>query len=146
MRDIFSRFAARVAGLTGTPWAFLTAFVVVLVWAVSGPMFHFSDTWQLVINTGTTIVTFMMVFLIQNSQNRDSAAIQLKLDELIRAMDAASNRLIDIESDSEEDLLRLQRAYRWRADRERRERGEAPLEGDDPSEASVRVHNPATLR
>ena len=146
MRDIFSRFAAHVANLTGTPWAFLTAFAIVLVWGISGPMFHFSDTWQLVINTGTTIVTFMMVFLIQNSQNRDSAAIQLKLDELIRAIEPASNRLIDVESDSEDDLDRLQRAYQWRADRERRLRGEAEREDDEPSATGARTHNPTTLR
>ncbi len=146
MRDIFSRFAAHVANLTGTPWAFLTAFAIVLVWGISGPMFHFSDTWQLVINTGTTIVTFMMVFLIQNSQNRDSAAIQLKLDELIRAIEPASNRLIDVESDSEDDLDRLQRAYQWRADRERRLRGEAEREDEEPSTTGARTHNPATLR
>ncbi|HMM43553.1 MAG TPA: low affinity iron permease family protein [Thermomicrobiales bacterium] len=148
MRDIFSRFAARVAILTGTPWAFLVAFLIILIWAISGPLFHFSDTWQLVINTGTTIVTFLMVFLIQNSQNRDSTAIQLKLDELIRAVDTASNRLIDVEDDSDDNLERLRRAYQWQAERQRNLTGKdepADDEGDQPA-GGPRAHNPAALR
>ncbi len=87
----FRRFACGVAGAVGTHWAFLVALAVVLVWAVTGPMFHYSDSWQLVINTGTTIVTFLMVFLIQSTQNRDGKALQLKLDELIRAQKSARN-------------------------------------------------------
>ena len=93
----FTGFASRVASIVGQPAAFVAAFLIVLVWAVSGPMFGFSDTWQLVINTGTTIVTFLIVFLIQNSQNRDAAAMQAKLDELLRAVDKARGAFIGIE-------------------------------------------------
>lgn len=149
MRAAFSRIASRFATLSGTPWAFLMAFLVIVIWGVSGPAFHFSDTWQLVINTGTTIVTFLMVFLIQNAQNRDSVAIQLKLDELIRAVDTASNRLIDIEDDSDENLERLQRAYQWQAERVRKLRGEAGANGaepDDLSSSGPRAHNAAAIR
>lgn len=148
MRAVFSRFAARVAVLSGTPWAFLAAALIILVWAICGPMFHFSDTWQLVINTGTTIVTFLMVFLIQNSQNRDSVAIQLKLDELIRAVASASDRLIDVEDDSAEDLERLRRAYQWRARRERQlARAESPENGESDKAPTPEPsgHNPAAL-
>ena len=94
---LFTAFATRVASIVGQPVAFVVAFLVVLVWAVSGPLFGFSDTWQLVINTGTTIVTFLIVFLIQNSQNRDAAAMQAKLDELLRAVDKARGAFIGIE-------------------------------------------------
>ena len=97
MDRIFTRIASQIAGWAGQPAAFLLALSVVLVWAVTGPLFGFSDTWQLVINTGTTIVTFLMVFLIQNSQNRDAAALQAKLDELIRSVDKARNPFIGIE-------------------------------------------------
>ena len=148
MRAVFSRFAARVAVLSGTPWAFLAAALIILVWAICGPMFHFSDTWQLVINTGTTIVTFLMVFLIQNSQNRDSVAIQLKLDELIRAVASASDRLIDVEDDSAEDLERLRRAYQWRARRERELTHPASPEDGESDEAPApepRDHDSAAL-
>jgi len=97
MDRIFTAFASRMSWLVGQPLAFVLAFTVVLVWAVSGPLFGFSDTWQLVINTGTTIVTFLMVFLIQNSQNRDAAAMQAKLDELLRAQSKARAQFIGIE-------------------------------------------------
>ena len=97
MDRLFTRIATYIAHLVGQPLAFLLALAVVVVWAVSGPMFHWSDTWQLVINTGTTIVTFLMVFLIQNSQNRDAAAMQAKLDELIRALRDAREQFIGIE-------------------------------------------------
>ena len=102
--NIFARIAHRSAHETGRPWAFALAVGVVLVWAVSGPYFDYSDTWQLVINTGTTVITFLMVFLIQNAQNRDTQAIHLKLDELIRATEGAHNRLMALESQSEETL------------------------------------------
>ena len=95
----------------GTPKAFLIALTVILVWAATGPLFHFSDTWQLVINTGTTIVTFLMVFLIQRSQNKSSLAMHLKLNELVAALQGASNRLIDVESMSEGELAALHRYY-----------------------------------
>jgi low affinity Fe/Cu permease len=108
----FSRIASATSNATGTPWAFLLAVGIIVVWAVTGPLFGFSDTWQLVINTGTTIVTFLMVFLIQNTQNRDAKALHLKLDELLRAVKEASNDLIDIEEDTTADLEALQRQYR----------------------------------
>ena len=104
---MFDRIANRVASWTGRPLAFILAFSIIIVWAVTGPLFHWSDTWQLVINTGTTIVTFLMVFLIQNAQNRDGAAIQAKLDELIRAVGHARNEFIGIEHLTEVDLLGL---------------------------------------
>ena len=100
-----------VTAWTGSSWAFAIAAAVIVVWLVTGPLFHFSDTWQLVINTGTTIVTFLMVFLIQRAQNKDSLAIQLKLNEIVAAIPGASNRLIDIEELSESDLLRLHEFY-----------------------------------
>jgi len=104
MRELFTTFATRTAHLVGTYWAFLLAVLVVVVWALTGPFFNFSDTWQLVINTGTTIVTFLMVFLIQNTQNRDAKAMHLKLDELISAVKSARNEMIDIEDLSEKQL------------------------------------------
>jgi low affinity Fe/Cu permease len=112
----FTAFASAVARAAGRPSAFAVCIVVILAWAVSGPIFRYSDTWQLIINTGTTIVTFLMVFLIQNTQNRDGAAIQAKLDELIRAS-AAQNRFIGIESLTEEELaeLRARRVERSQA-------------------------------
>jgi low affinity Fe/Cu permease len=111
MNDFFRRFAHTVSVKAGSAWAFILAFTVIIVWAVSGPMFQFSDTWQLVINTGTTIVTFLMVFLIQNTQNRDARAMQLKLDELIRSLKGARNELIDLEDYSDEDLDILQEQF-----------------------------------
>jgi len=109
--DFFRKFAHRTSSGVGSPWAFTFAVIVILVWALTGPIFHFSDTWQLVINTGTTIVTFIMVFLIQRTQNKDSLAVQLKLNELVAAMQGASNRLIDVEDMSEEDLKVLHTFY-----------------------------------
>jgi low affinity Fe/Cu permease len=107
----FTRFAKWTARTTGHPTAFVAAMLIIVVWAVTGPMFGFSDTWQLVINTGTTIVTFLMVFLIQNTQNRDSEAMQLKLDELIRAVNGAHNGLLDLEELTEKDLERIKARY-----------------------------------
>jgi low affinity Fe/Cu permease len=110
-RDFFTRFAKRASHATGQPAAFIAAASVILLWAVTGPIFKFSDTWQLVINTGTTIVTFLMVFLIQNTQNRDTLAIHLKLDELIRSHKGAHSALLDLEELSSEELARFQRIY-----------------------------------
>jgi low affinity Fe/Cu permease len=106
--DWFGKFAASASGWLGSKWAFAGAGLIIVVWAITGPLFHFSDTWQLVINTGTTIVTFLMVFLIQNTQNRDARAINLKLNELIRAIDKAGNQMIDIENLSDLELDELQ--------------------------------------
>jgi low affinity Fe/Cu permease len=113
MREAFRRFANAISRAVGSPWAFAAALGICATWAVSGPLFGFSDSWQLVINTGTTIVTFLMVFLIQNTQNRDGIAIQLKLDELLRAVAAARNRLVDLEEVSDEEIERLQREFKW---------------------------------
>jgi len=106
------RFARKAMIVTGTTPAFLIALGVIVVWAITGPVFHFSDTWQLVINTGTTIVTFLMVFLIQRAQNKDAQAVALKLNEIVAAIEGASNRLIDVEELSEEDLAVLGRHYK----------------------------------
>ncbi|HXG95180.1 MAG TPA: low affinity iron permease family protein [Blastocatellia bacterium] len=112
MRKFFTTFAAKTAQAVGSYWAFLLAVAVVIVWALTGPMFNYSDTWQLVINTGTTIVTFLMVFLIQNTQNRDAKAMHLKLDELISAVKAAHNEMIDIEHLSDEQLEEIAEVYK----------------------------------
>lgn len=107
----FTRFAKRVSQIAGRPATFVIALTVIIIWAVSGPLFQFSDTWQLVINTSTTIVTFLMVFLIQNTQNRDSEAIHIKLDELIRAIEGAHNALLDLEELDEQELNRVRANY-----------------------------------
>jgi low affinity Fe/Cu permease len=109
--NVLERFAAASTRWTGSTSAFLAAVLVIVAWIVTGPIFHFSDTWQLVINTGTTIVTFLMVFLIQRAQNKDSLAVQIKLNELIAAIEGASNRLIDAEDLSEEELRTLQKHF-----------------------------------
>ena len=110
--DAFRCFAQRSSALLGSAWAFCGAVLVILVWLVTGPAFHFSDTWQLIINTATTVVTFLMVFLIQNTQNRDAKAVHLKLDELIRALKGARNQLVDVENLSDEDLKKLEEQFR----------------------------------
>ena len=108
----FRRFSCAVAAAAGTHWAFMVALGVVLVWAVTGPFFHFSDTWQLVINTGTTVITFLMVFLIQATQNRDGKALQLKLDELIRAQRSARNVFADLEHATEDELREFEQEFK----------------------------------
>jgi len=111
MRVLFRRFAQWTADVVGSPGAFVTGVLVILIWAASGPYFHFSDTWQLVINTGTTIVTFLMVFLIQSTQNRDAKAMHLKLDELIRAVGAARTRLVHLENLTDDELASLEAEF-----------------------------------
>lgn len=111
-KSSFTRFAKWTSRKTGRPGAFLTAVAIILAWGVTGPLFGYSDTWQLVINTGTTVITFLMVFLIQNTQNRDSEAIQVKLDELIRGMQGAHISLLDLEELEEEELDRIRDEYR----------------------------------
>jgi low affinity Fe/Cu permease len=111
MNELFRKFAHRTSALVGSPWMFILAVVVIGVWAVTGPLFEFSDTWQLVINTGTTIITFLMVFLIQNTQNRDAQALHLKLDELLRATKEARTELVDLEDLPDEDLHHLQAEF-----------------------------------
>src|SRR5690606_7017105 len=112
MKETFRKVSARISNAAGTANAFLFACLIVIIWGVSGPAFNYSDTWQLVINTGTTIVTFLMVFLIQNTQNRDSKALHLKLDELIRSTKNARNAFVDLENFSDEDLELLDRESR----------------------------------
>ena len=111
MRDIFRKFAQAASHAVGSPWAFMIAASIIVVWAASGTLFGYSDTWQLVINTGTTIITFLMVFLIQNTQNRDAKAIHLKLDELLKGVKGARTSLVDLEDLSDEQLDDLQKYY-----------------------------------
>lgn len=111
MRSLFRGFAQRSAEIVGSPGAFLGGVIITVVWALTGPLFRYSDTWQLVINTGTTIITFLMVFLIQSTQNRDSKAIHLKLDELIRAVDSARNRLVNLEHCTDDELAALEAEF-----------------------------------
>ena len=118
--SFFARFAKQTARWSGRPSTFALAAAVIVVWAVTGPLFAFSDTWQLVINTGTTIVTFLMVFLIQNTQNRDTEALQIKLDELIRVTGAASNKLLDLEELEEVELDKIRKTYEDMAEKARR--------------------------
>jgi low affinity Fe/Cu permease len=120
-RDLFDRLAKRTAKTAGHPISFWIAILIILGWAFTGPFFHFSDTWQLVINTGTTIITFLMVFLIQNTQYRDSEAMQIKLDELIRATEGAHNALLDLEELTEEELDQMKMNYEELAEKARKE-------------------------
>ncbi|OLB00856.1 MAG: hypothetical protein AUH08_07620 [Verrucomicrobia bacterium 13_2_20CM_54_12] len=109
--DAFRVFARRSSMMLGSAWAFAAAVLAILVWILTGPTFHFSDTWQLIINTTTTIITFLMVFLIQNTQNRDAKAVHLKLDEMIRALKGARNQLVDLEDLSDEELKKLEEQF-----------------------------------
>jgi low affinity Fe/Cu permease len=128
----FSILARRIAILAGRPVVFLGAAVVILLWGLSGPLFGFSDTWQLVVNTATTIITFLMVFLIQNTQNRDTEAIQLKLDELIRATQGAHNALLDLEEIEDEQIAAYKRSYCKLASAARRKLANGELDTDSP--------------
>jgi low affinity Fe/Cu permease len=129
--DAFRVFARHSSVALGSAWAFAGAVLVILVWVLTGPMFHFSDTWQLVINTATTIVTFLMVFLIQNTQNRDAKAVHLKLDELIRALKDARNELVDLEDLSDEELKKLEEQFK--RTRNRAENVGSPSRHAEPS-------------
>src|SRR5215471_16806249 len=111
MNELFRLFAHKTSQLVGSSWAFMLAVLIIIAWAITGPVFHYSDTWQLVINTGTTIITFLMVFLIQNTQNRDAKAIQLKLDELLRGVKGARTGLVNLEGLSDEELDHLQMQF-----------------------------------
>jgi low affinity Fe/Cu permease len=124
--DCFRIFARRSSKVLGSAWAFASAILIIVVWGLTGPTFHYSDTWQLIINTGTTIVTFLMVFLIQNTQNRDAKAAHLKLDEVIRAVKGARNELVDLEKLSDEDLTSLEKQFE-------RVRKKAERDGNHPS-------------
>ena len=117
----FTRFAKATSHFAGTPATFVIAAGVIIIWAVTGPFFHYSDTWQLVINTGTTIITFLMVFLIQNTQNRDTSALQVKLDELIKSLDTADNSLLDMEELEEEEIIKKRDVYEKLAREKRHE-------------------------
>ena len=130
--DAFRVFARHSAIALGSAWAFAGAVLVILVWILTGPMFHFSDTWQLVINTATTIVTFLMVFLIQNTQNRDAKAAHLKLDELIRALKDARNELVDLEDLSDEELKKLEKQFK--SMRKRAENDGSPSRHAEPGQ------------
>jgi len=112
MNELFRKFSQATSQMVGSSWAFILAVLIILVWGITGPLFHYSDTWQLVINTGTTIITFLMVFLIQNTQNRDAKAIHLKLDELLRGVEGARTHLVDLEALSDEELDRLQEQFK----------------------------------
>ena len=111
VRDAFRIFARKSSTILGSAWVFTIAVLIIIIWAATGPAFHFSNTWQLIINTGTTIVTFLMVFLIQNTQNRDAKAVHLKLDEIIRAIKGARNELVDLEELSDEELKKLEEQF-----------------------------------
>jgi low affinity Fe/Cu permease len=134
--DAFRVFARRCSVMLGSAWAFAGAVLVILVWLLTGPTFHFSDTWQLIINTATTVITFLMVFLIQNTQNRDAKAVHLKLDELIRAIKDARDELVDLEDLSDEELQKLEaqfRRMRQRAENDDR----SPSRHVDPVESAA---------
>jgi low affinity Fe/Cu permease len=122
LASFFNTFSTKVTHIAGSPISFILAFVIIIIWGITGPVFKFSDTWQLVINTGTTIITFLMVFIIQQTQNKDTLALQLKLNELIAANEKASNRLVDIEDLTEEELEVLKRFYIKVAEKAKKER------------------------
>lgn len=143
--SLFTRFASATARASGRPVTFVLAFLVIVVWGVTGPLFHYSDTWQLVINTGTTIVTFLMVFLIQNTQNRDAEAVQVKLDELIRATHGAHNALLNLEELEDRDIERIRARYWQLAEQARdalRNTGDDSAAGHGGSDADAARRQP----
>jgi low affinity Fe/Cu permease len=131
MNDLFHKIAQKTSNAVGSAWAFSVAGLILIVWAASGPVFHFSDSWQLVINTGTTIVTFLMVFLIQNTQNRDAKVIHLKLDELIRVTRRARNHLVDLEDLEEAELDKLEREFQRLRERDDAKRKKSSKPGKE---------------
>jgi low affinity Fe/Cu permease len=135
----FERMARAISQFTGSTHAFVIAALVILIWAITGPVFHYSETWQLVINTGTTIVTFLMVFLIQRTQNKDSLAVQLKLNEIVAALDGASNRLVNVEDLSEGELSTLHRHYQALAELSKRDLDVHQSHSVDEAEARHRA-------
>src|SRR5258705_812086 len=137
--DAFRVFARRSSSMLGSAWAFTAALLVIVIWLVTGPVFHFSNTWQLIINTATTIITFLMVFLIQNTQNRDAKAVHLKLDELIRAVKDARNELVDLEDLSDEELKKLEEQFR-------RTRAQAENDETSPSRHDEAVEEAEGMR
>ena len=144
----FERFAYGITRFAGSTSAFLTALVLIVLWLVLGPVFHYSSTWQLAVNTGTTIVTFLMVFLIQRSQNKESLAVQLKLNEVVAALQGASNRLVNVEDLDEDDLQTLHKHYRSLAEMAKREgdirQSHSLDEADERHRSKVREHKTAT--
>jgi low affinity Fe/Cu permease len=139
LNRFLEQVAEKATKQTGSSWAFALAVAVIIVWLASGPLFHFSDTWQLVVNTGTTIVTFLMVFLIQRTQNKETVAIQLKLNELVAALKGASNRLIDLEDWTEEELKGLHEHYRRLSQLAREDRDQHRSLSVDAAEARHRL-------
>jgi low affinity Fe/Cu permease len=131
-RNFFTKFAKWASVTTGHPIAFLFALIIIFAWAITGPLFHFSNTWQLVVNTGTTIITFLMVFLIQNTQNRDSKALQIKLDELIRVTDGTHNVLLDLEELNDNELEKIRNNYEKLAKKAREELRNGKKDTDTP--------------
>jgi len=146
MEKVFVRLATRAAKTAGKPWTFIACLGIVILWAVSGPLFGFNETWQLVINTGTTIITFLMVFLIQNTQNRDASALQAKLDELIHAVKDADERFIGIEHLTDEDLDTILEKVEARAARVHGESASAPPKIATRAEDSAQTRKPARRR
>lgn len=118
MHELFRKFSHKISQAVGSSWSFILAVTIVAVWALTGPLFHYSDTWQLVINTGTTVVTFLMVFVIQNTQNRDARAVHLKLDELIKGVSGARTKLVDLEELSDKELEELHMEFKLIHERE----------------------------
>jgi low affinity Fe/Cu permease len=139
MNETFRKFANKTSEIVGSPWAFILAVMIIVVWGISGPLFGFSDTWQLVINTGTTIITFLMVFLIQNTQNRDAKAIHLKLDELLRGVEGARTSMVDLENLSDEDLRKLQEQFQRQSEKH------ANLVDDDLDQIESELHDRVAL-
>ena len=138
LREHFRKFAHTTSLVVGSPWAFLAAGAVIVLWACTGPHFGYNDTWQLVINTGTTIVTFLMVFLIQNTQNRDARAMHLKLDELIRAAKGARNQLVNLEEMSDDELDRLHEEFQRVCGERKRKVGEKSVPGNSQDKKALR--------